>query len=66
MKGVSNEQAEMTKVRGDMKTALTENKDYYEKNKKGRETVEGEALRKNATNVPSALGSMTETCDLFM
>lgn len=31
VKGVSNEQAEMTEVRGDMKTALTEKKDYYEK-----------------------------------
>lgn len=31
VKGVSNEQAEMTEVRGDMKTALAEKKDYYEK-----------------------------------
>lgn len=31
VKGVSNEQAEVTEVRGDMKAALTEKKDYCKK-----------------------------------
>lgn len=42
MKGIRNEQTEMTEVRGNIKAALTENKDYCKKtNKQARETEEG-------------------------
>lgn len=69
MRGIRNEQAEMTEVRGYTKAALTEKKHYCKKSKEEKQlkgSLAGGALRKNATNVPSDLGSISERCDLFM
>lgn len=59
----------MTEVRGDTKAALTEKKDYRKKGKEEKllkGSPAGGALRKNATNVSSDLGSISETSDLLM
>lgn len=66
MRGIRNEQAEMTEVRGDTKAALTEKKHYCKKKKQLKGSLAGGALRKNATNVSSDLGSISGRCDLFM
>lgn len=59
----------MTEVRGDTEAVLTEEKNYCKKSKEEKQlkgSLAGGALRKNTTNVPSDLGSISERCDLFM